>query len=164
MIATTVRIVDDEPANLFPLTSLLRPRDLVRAVKSARNALRAMASEPRPDLMLLDAMMPRMEGRPISPKRRGNPVTRDIDLLARSAPLQERGKVDIPDHFPLETGLAGGGARNALCRSPRDHRRRVWQTLRSRHNRCLPCPFWRFHRHRRASSRRWIGRPGAAPP
>ena len=58
----TLLIVDDEPANLALLTQLLQPTYRVRAANSGESALRAAAVEPRPDLMLLDVMMPGMDG------------------------------------------------------------------------------------------------------
>lgn len=62
MSSATILIVDDEPANLWLLTHLLRPVYQVRVANSGENALRVAAREPRPDLILLDVMMPRMNG------------------------------------------------------------------------------------------------------
>jgi putative two-component system response regulator len=79
--ATTILIVDDEPTNLYLLTSLLRPEYLVRAVNSGESALRAAVSEPRPDLVLLDVMMPAMDGYAVLARLRENPATRDIPVI-----------------------------------------------------------------------------------
>lgn len=85
MAVTTILIVDDEPTNLFLLTSLLRPEYLVRAANSGESALRAAASEPRPDLMLLDVMMPDMDGYSVLARLRGNPATREIPVVFLTA-------------------------------------------------------------------------------
>jgi putative two-component system response regulator len=85
MAAATILIVDDEPTNLFLLTSLLRPQYLVRAANSGESALRAAASEPRPDLVLLDVMMPTMDGYAVLAQLRVNPVTRDIPVVFLTA-------------------------------------------------------------------------------
>ena len=85
MTATTILIVDDEPTNLFLLTGLLRSHYLVRAANSGESALRAAASEPRPDLVLLDVMMPGMDGYSVLARLRGNPVTRDIPVVFLTA-------------------------------------------------------------------------------
>ena len=58
----TLLIVDDQPENLAVLSALLQPYYLVRAVRSGQQALRAVANKPRPDLVLLDVMMPEMDG------------------------------------------------------------------------------------------------------
>jgi putative two-component system response regulator len=78
---TTILIVDDEPANLSLLTQLLRPIYQVRAANSGENALRAATSEPRPDLILLDVMMPDMDGEEVLTRLRNNPDTVDIPVI-----------------------------------------------------------------------------------
>jgi putative two-component system response regulator len=62
MVQEIVLIVDDEPTNLSVLSQLLRPEYQVRAVNSGEGALRAAVAEPQPDLILLDVMMPGMDG------------------------------------------------------------------------------------------------------
>ncbi len=78
---TTILIVDDEPANLSLLSHLLRPQYQVRAANSGENALRAATSEPRPDLILLDVMMPGMDGEEVLARLRNNPATADIPVI-----------------------------------------------------------------------------------
>ncbi len=58
----TVMIVDDEPSNLALLTQLLRPHYRVRAVTSGQRCLEAVQPPSTPDLILLDIMMPEMDG------------------------------------------------------------------------------------------------------
>jgi CheY-like chemotaxis protein len=60
--AATVLIVDDSPNNLGVLHELLRPLYRVLATTSGESCLRIAAGEPRPDLILLDVMMPGMDG------------------------------------------------------------------------------------------------------
>jgi putative two-component system response regulator len=81
MDTTTILIVDDEPANLSLLAQLLRPLYQVRAANSGKNALRAAASEPQPALVLLDVMMPGMDGYEVLERLRNNPVTADIPVI-----------------------------------------------------------------------------------
>ena len=101
MAAVTILIVDDEPANLSLLTHLLRPEYQVRAANSGESALRAAASEPRPDLVLLDVMMPGMDGYAALARLRENPATRDIPVVFVTA------MVDAADE---ERGLQLGAA------------------------------------------------------
>ena len=85
MGTTTILIVDDEPANLSLLTHLLRPVYQVRAANSGEGALRAAATVPQPDLVLLDVMMPGMDGYEVLERLRNNPVTADIPVIFLTA-------------------------------------------------------------------------------
>ena len=57
-----VLLVDDTPENLSVLGELLQPFYRVRVANSGSRALSVVASEPRPDLILLDVMMQDMDG------------------------------------------------------------------------------------------------------
>jgi putative two-component system response regulator len=77
----TVLIVDDEPANLALLTQVLQPFYRVRAARSGDKALRAAATAPVPDLILLDIMMPDMDGYTMLAELRKNAAGRAIPVL-----------------------------------------------------------------------------------
>ncbi len=77
----TVLVVDDTPENLTVLGELLQPRFRVRVANSGRRALQVANSEPRPDLILLDVMMPEMDGYAVIRELRTNPGTRDIPVI-----------------------------------------------------------------------------------
>ncbi|MBV2264905.1 MAG: response regulator [Thauera sp.] len=77
----TVLIVDDTPANLTILGEVLRPHYRVRAAISGERALRAVALAPRPDLILLDIMMPGMDGHEVLRMLRADPANRDIPVI-----------------------------------------------------------------------------------
>jgi len=77
----TLLIVDDEPENLAVLSALLQPHYQVRAARSGQQALRAVASMPRPDLVLLDVMMPEMDGYAVLAKFRESPLAADIPVI-----------------------------------------------------------------------------------
>ena len=77
----TVLIVDDAPENLAVLSGLLQPDYLVRVANSGEKALRAAAGEPRPDLILLDVMMPGMDGYQVFARLAADPDTRDIPVI-----------------------------------------------------------------------------------
>jgi len=77
----TILIVDDEPVNLTMLAHLLRPLYKVRAANSGESALRAAATEPRPDLVLLDVSMPGMDGYTVLERLRADPQTQDIPVI-----------------------------------------------------------------------------------
>ncbi|MDZ4202482.1 MAG: response regulator, partial [Gallionella sp.] len=101
MDKATLLIVDDEPANLAILMHVLRPIYRVRAANSGENALRAAASEPRPNLILLDVMMPGLDGYAVLDRLRKNPATVDIPVLFVTA---------LNDVDAEERGLAIGAA------------------------------------------------------
>jgi len=85
MASRIVLIVDDEPANLFLLTHLLEPSYQVRAANTGESALRAAANEPTPDLVLLDVMMPGMDGYAVLERLRSDPATREIPVIFLTA-------------------------------------------------------------------------------
>ena len=81
----TLLIVDDAPENLSVLTLLLQESYRVLAATSGEGALRVANSQPQPDLILLDVMMPGMDGYAVLARLRENPATRDIPVLFLTA-------------------------------------------------------------------------------
>lgn len=77
----TILVVDDTPENLVVLGELLQPHYRVRVANSGARALLVAASEPRPDLILLDVMMPGMDGYEVLERLRANSATRDIPVI-----------------------------------------------------------------------------------
>lgn len=77
----TILVVDDTPQNLAVLGELLQPFYRVRAANSGERALRAAGLQPRPDLILLDVMMPGMDGYAVFEALRADPRTRDIPVI-----------------------------------------------------------------------------------
>ena len=79
-------IVDDVPANLSVLGDLLHDAGYqVKAATSGRAALRYAAQEPRPALIVLDVMMPEMDGYQVLAALRQDPRTRDIPVIFLTA-------------------------------------------------------------------------------
>ncbi len=79
--AATVLIVDDTPQNLTVLGELLRSHYRVRAANSGERALRVAHSEPRPDLILLDVMMPEMNGYEVLQRLRSEASSQNIPVI-----------------------------------------------------------------------------------
>ena len=94
-----ILIVDDEATNLALLAQLLQPHYQVRAANSGAYALRAAAVEPHPDLILLDVMMPGLDGYGVLDKLREMPPTREIPVIFVTA---------LSDAVNEEHGLALG--------------------------------------------------------
>jgi putative two-component system response regulator len=53
----------------------------VRAANSGARALLVASSDPRPDLVLLDVMMPGMDGYEVINRLKAEPGTRDIPII-----------------------------------------------------------------------------------
>jgi len=77
----TVLIVDDIPENLSVLGELLQPLYRVRAANSGRRALQIAHTPPIPDIILLDVMMPDMDGYAVLAELRQDPLTRHIPVI-----------------------------------------------------------------------------------
>ncbi|WP_321491993.1 response regulator [uncultured Desulfobacter sp.] len=77
----TILIVDDTPDNLALLGELLMPYYQVRVANSGPKALIAACAAPLPDLILLDIMMPGMDGYEVIKHLKENPVTSEIPVI-----------------------------------------------------------------------------------
>ena len=79
-------IVDDVPANLGVLGHLLRDAGYqVKAANTGRAALHYAAQEPQPALILLDVMMPEMDGYEVMKHLRQDPATCEIPVIFLTA-------------------------------------------------------------------------------
>ena len=77
----TLLVVDDAPDNLGMLCEMLRDTYAVRAASSGERALRIAAETPPPDLILLDIMMPGMDGYTVLERLRADPAMREIPVI-----------------------------------------------------------------------------------
>lgn len=81
----TILIVDDEISILVPLKFLLEKNDFnVVLAQSGKDAFDAIAKE-QPDLILLDIMLPDLDGYEIFQIIRQNPVWDDIKVICLTA-------------------------------------------------------------------------------
>ena len=87
---STILTVDDSPENLSVLSELLRPQYRVLAATSGEDCLRVANSQPKPDLILLDVMMPVQDGYAVLERLREDYYTRDIPVIFLSAMAEER--------------------------------------------------------------------------
>ena len=85
MTQPTILIVDDSPENLTVLGELLCDIYKVRAANSGARALELAALAPPPDLVLLDVMMPLMNGYEVLERLRAAPATRHIPVIFTTA-------------------------------------------------------------------------------
>ena len=80
-----VLVVDDTPDNLQLISELLIDRYRVKVANSGAKALRIAQGSPAPDLILLDIMMPEMDGYEVCRRLKADPQTRDIPLIFLTA-------------------------------------------------------------------------------
>jgi signal transduction histidine kinase len=76
-----VLVVDDSPEYLTMLGEILGPLYAVRVASSGRRALQLALQEPHPDLVLLDVLMPDMDGHAVLAALREDPRTRGIPAI-----------------------------------------------------------------------------------
>jgi len=77
----TVLAVDDDTGNLGAIGRILQPHYSVLTASSGERALQLADSSPMPALILLDILMPGMNGYEVFARLRDNPVTRDIPVI-----------------------------------------------------------------------------------
>ena len=90
---STVLIVDDSPENITVLGALLRQECTVRVATSGEKALQIVNSDHPPDLILLDVIMPGMDGYEVCNKIKSNPATKNIPIIFITAKSGEDDEV-----------------------------------------------------------------------
>jgi len=81
----TVLVVDDTPTNLSLMSDLLSDLYAVRVANSGARALKIARSDTPPDLILLDIMMPEMDGYEVCRLLKADEGTRDIPIIFLTA-------------------------------------------------------------------------------
>ena len=81
--------VDDTPENLDVVKGILASDYTVKAAINGPMALK-IAEKQKPDLILLDVMMPGMDGHEVCQRLKSNPETRDIPVIFLTAMDQTR--------------------------------------------------------------------------
>lgn len=77
---STILVVDDTPQNLSLMSDLLEGQYAVKLAPSGARALKIATTNP-PDLILLDIMMPDMDGYEVCRQLKANPACKDIPVI-----------------------------------------------------------------------------------
>ncbi len=80
-----ILVVDDTPDNLTLMNELLKDLYKVKLANVGTRALRIASSDSPPDLILLDIMMPDMDGYEVCIRLKADPKTRDIPVIFLTA-------------------------------------------------------------------------------
>ncbi|PLX66701.1 MAG: hypothetical protein C0602_11595 [Denitrovibrio sp.] len=76
-----ILIVDDTPDNIHVLMQTLKDDYKVVAATNGEKALKMAAADERPDIILLDVMMPEMDGYEVCTRLKADAYTKDIPVI-----------------------------------------------------------------------------------
>ncbi len=96
--AAHILIVDDTPTNIEILLAMLEGEYALSFATSGPKALELLAKGVKPDLILLDVMMPGMDGYEVCAALKADPATRDIPVIfvtARTDPVSESQGLEV---------------------------------------------------------------------
>jgi serine phosphatase RsbU (regulator of sigma subunit) len=77
----TLLVVDDAPANIRVVNEILHHTYKIRVATNGAKALELATVQPNPDLILLDVVMPGMDGFEVCAQLKQDPSTRDIPVI-----------------------------------------------------------------------------------
>ena len=139
----TILIVDDTADNLSLLSSHLKSIYAVKAVNNGDAALRIAFSDQPPDLILLDVMMPNMDGYEVCRRLKADPRTRDVPVIfltARTSVEDEKFGLDLGavDYIskPISPPIVLARVKNHLSlKATADSLRATVEEVRAAHSR-----------------------------
>ncbi|HVN77426.1 MAG TPA: SpoIIE family protein phosphatase [Terriglobia bacterium] len=135
----TILIVDDAPANIRIVNEILHPKYKVRIATHGAKALELVAVTPHPDLILLDVVMPGMDGYEVCTRLKADPATRDIPVIFLTGQTEttdetrgfEVGAVDYI-HKPFSPAVVAARVQTHLAlRETREQLARQLQAIRN---------------------------------
>jgi sigma-B regulation protein RsbU (phosphoserine phosphatase) len=133
----TLLLVDDEPANIQIVNSILKDIYKTRVATNGAKALELANQDPPPDLILLDVKMPEMDGYEVCARLKSADKTRDIPVIFLTGQTEiddetkgfEVGAVDYI-HKPFSPAVVQARVRTHLVlRGIREQLARQLQTI-----------------------------------
>ena len=89
----TLLIADDEPGNIKILLELLRSEYKIRVANHGQKVLKIALSEEPPDLILLDVMMPELDGYEVCRRLKSDPRTQKIPVIFITGKIAEQDEI-----------------------------------------------------------------------
>jgi phosphoserine phosphatase RsbU/P len=80
-VQKTILIVDDTPINIGVISGALKDSYATKVATNGEKALAIASGAEKPDLILLDVMMPEMDGYEVCRRLKANPDTSDIPVI-----------------------------------------------------------------------------------
>ncbi len=97
-----ILIVDDDPDILDGITAILETRPYrLGTARDGKKCLEMIAQQV-PDLLILDLLMPRMDGWGVIREMRGDPNYADVPIMVLTTVVEDASR----RRYELETGLA----------------------------------------------------------
>src|SRR5262245_45403781 len=84
-----VLVVDDTPTNVAVVSGVLKDSYRTKVATNGEKALAIANAAEKPDLILLDVMMPGMDGYEVCRRLKDNPATRNIPIIFLTAKIEE---------------------------------------------------------------------------
>ncbi len=117
----TILIVDDTPINIGVISGALKDTYTTKVATNGEKALAIASAAEKPDLILLDVMMPEMDGYEVCRRLKANPETREIPVIFLTGQTQaedetkgfEVGAVDYI-HKPFSNAVVKARVRTHL--------------------------------------------------
>ncbi len=127
----TLLVVDDQPLNVQVLVHIFSPDHAVLTASSGAEAL-AVCAEHTPDLVLLDVMMPEMDGHEVCRRLKADARTKDIPVIfvtVQNDPLEEAAglRLGAVDFIPQPVNSAVVRARVHTHLQLRQALHQVWE-------------------------------------
>lgn len=121
-----ILIVDDSSADAQSLSDMLSLEYRIKLAHNGADALEMVQRSPAPDLVLLDALMPGMDGFEVCKRLKQSAITRDIPVVfvtaVRDAAQEARAlELQAADYItkPYSVDVARARIRNALWSKPK---------------------------------------------
>ena len=118
-----ILLVDDQPSNLHVLATALKAEYRLKIATSGAMALSIIAGPEKPELILLDVMMPGLSGIDVLRRLREDPATAGISVIFITADASEQSQLDglnlgADDYLtkPVATCILLARVRNLLQR------------------------------------------------
>lgn len=133
-----ILIVEDTPENIQALVGILKDKGYQTSIATNGKQALDLLERVRPDLVLLDIMMPEMDGFEACRRIKGNPAWRDIPIIFLTAKTEtedivrafELGAVDyVPKPFSAHELLARVNTHLTLDRLNRENQRLLLNIL-----------------------------------